>query len=71
MVADCGRVLGGLDPDGLQRAIEVQGYQTDVHGAVFHVVEHMSYHTGQILWAVKQLTLADRPLELYPQHGEE
>ena len=70
-VAECHRALEDLGDAGLESEIEVQGYPTDVRGVVFHAVEHMSYHTGQILWAVKALTLADHPLELYPQHSEE
>ena len=38
-----------LDSDTLDRELEVQGYVTDGRGVVIHVVEHMSYHTGQIV----------------------
>ena len=31
----------------------------------------MSYHTGQILAVVKQLTAGEEPFELYPQHRGE
>ncbi len=70
-VEECRGALEELEDAELARPVGAQGYSTDVLGAVFHAVEHMSYHTGQILWVVKQLTLADGPFELYPQHREE
>ncbi len=73
-VHQCIGTLDALESIDLDETIEVQGYATNLLGAVFHAVEHMSYHTGQILWAAKQV-LGDRPqghgIELYPQHGGE
>lgn len=71
VVDECRGVLAALDPEELERPVAAQGYRADVRGAVFHAVEHMSYHTGQILWVVKELTLGERPFELYPQHRKE
>ena len=62
------RALGAAD---LARPLQVQSYRTNVLGAAFHAVEHMSYHTGQILAVVKQLTGGDEPFDLYPQHRGE
>ena len=62
------RHLGAAD---LACLLQVQAYRTDVFGAAFHAVEHMSYHTGQILAATKQLTGGREPFELYPQHRGE
>lgn len=64
-------VVAGLDAAALERAHHVQGYDTDGLGVVFHVVEHMSYHTGQIVAATKQLTGPESGLEFYPQHRKE
>jgi len=32
-----------------------QAYEVTVFDAIFHVVEHFSYHTGQIVFAAKWL----------------
>jgi uncharacterized damage-inducible protein DinB len=39
----------------LQRVCKPQAYETSVFDAIFHVVEHFSYHTGQIIFAAKWL----------------
>ncbi|HKQ73316.1 MAG TPA: DinB family protein [Blastocatellia bacterium] len=39
----------------LQRVCNPQAYETSVFDAIFHVVEHFSYHTGQIIFAAKWL----------------
>jgi uncharacterized damage-inducible protein DinB len=71
VVARCAALLRRLGPADEGRALTVQGYATDVRGAVFHAVEHMGYHTGQILMLLKQALPADQPVELYPQHHGE
>jgi uncharacterized damage-inducible protein DinB len=69
VVSRCAALLRTLGPADLARPLRVQGYDTDVQGVVFHAVEHMSYHTGQILYLLKQSLPADAPrVELYPQH---
>ncbi len=40
----------------LQRICLPQGYEQTVLDAVFHVVEHFSYHTGQIILLAKWLS---------------
>lgn len=44
----------------------VQGFELSGIGAVLHAVEHLSYHTGQIAFWVKQLTAED--LGFYDHH---
>jgi uncharacterized damage-inducible protein DinB len=39
----------------LQRICMPQSYEVTVLDAIFHVVEHFSYHTGQIVFAAKWL----------------
>jgi uncharacterized damage-inducible protein DinB len=39
----------------LQRVCKPQTYEVTVFDAIFHVVEHFSYHTGQIVFAAKWL----------------
>lgn len=70
-IDDADRVLFGLieemERSGtdavLQRTVAPQGYDQTVLDAVFHVVEHYSQHTGQILMLAKWLT--GRELGLY------
>lgn len=45
--------LDALDPTRLLRGIIVQGQQETGLTILVHVVEHASYHTGQITYAVK------------------
>ena len=44
------------DDAPLQRLIAPQGVPQTVLDAVFHVVEHFSYHTGQIIFIAKQVS---------------
>lgn len=71
VVADCRRLLTEKSGEDLSEHLRVQGYETDVQGVIFHAVEHMSYHTGQILWAAKQALGAGHGIEFYPRHGGE
>jgi len=50
---DAGDVLSTLDPGTLGDVRAIQGLRTTVLDALYHVVEHFSMHTGQILWIVK------------------
>lgn len=58
-VMDAVATLDGLDPSALAEPRTIQGMETTVLGAVYHVVEHFSMHTGQILWIVKARTGED------------
>ena len=49
-------VLARLDPAALLEARRIQGLEVTALAAVFHVVEHFSMHTGQIILLTKQLT---------------
>ena len=62
------QAMGSAD---LDRGIRVQGYDTDGLGVVFHIVEHMSYHTGQIVATTKQLQGPPANIDFYPQHRGE
>jgi uncharacterized damage-inducible protein DinB len=48
-----------LSPARLTDPLTIQGYQVTVLGAIFHVVEHFSGHTAQIIFATKFLTGED------------
>ncbi|MEZ6046574.1 MAG: DinB family protein [Planctomycetaceae bacterium] len=62
------RVIEKLEPERLTQGINIQGYDTTILGAVYHVVEHFSLHTGQIVYATKLHINQD--LSLYDEHGQ-
>ena len=49
-------VIETLAPDRLGEHLTVQSYDETVLEAIYHVVEHFSGHTGQIVYATKLLT---------------
>ena len=61
--------LQSLEPDSLERACQIQTYEVTGLQAIFQVVEHFSYHTGQILFITKQLQ--DIDLGFYAELEEE
>ena len=71
VVERCRAGIVRLEPAELARRRRIQGYEVDGHRALFHAVEHMSYHTGQIVLLAKQLLPPSVELEFYPQHRDE
>jgi len=53
-VADAVRVLHRLSGVDLARLYSIQGLRVTGLNAVFHVVEHFAFHTGQIIFISKQ-----------------
>ena len=49
-------VLDALDPNALGDLRTIQGRDTTVFAAIYHVVEHFSGHTGQIILLAKSFT---------------
>lgn len=47
------QVLENLDSDALLEKRLIQGRETSVLSAVYHVVEHFAMHTGQIIFVAK------------------
>ena len=60
-------VIGGLDAGGLAARHTIQTYDVTALMAVFHVVEHFSNHTGQIVHMTK--ALQDVDVSLYDAQG--
>ena len=52
-VRDADKFLANLTVADLDREVSIQGRDTTVFAAVYHVVEHFSMHTGQILMLAK------------------
>ncbi len=55
-VEEASKVIESLTPARLTERVIIQNYEASVAEAVFHVVEHFSMHTGQILFVTKMLT---------------
>jgi len=59
VVNEVDRVLASLSTAGLLERFPVQVYSTSRLQAIYHVVEHFSYHLGQILYIYKMRTGKD------------
>ncbi len=64
---DVDAVLARLSAGSLAEPRVIQGFQVTVLEALYHVVEHFSMHTGQILYLAKQRTGKD--LGFYRKKG--
>jgi len=53
------RVIRSVPHHRLTEAVTIQGNETTVLGAIFHVVEHFSGHTYQIILMTKRATHED------------
>lgn len=62
-VTDADRVIARLREEDFEREVTIQGRDTTVFAAVYHVVEHFSMHTGQIIMLAKMYST--RPLRFY------
>lgn len=71
VVREARRLLAGLGAAELLAPKRIQGYETDGLGAVLQAVEHMSYHTGQIVFLAKALLGPAAGIDFYPQHRDE
>ena len=58
-VDDAKRVIFDAKPEQLVKIRSVQGFSFSGVGVIMHVVEHYSYHTGQIAFWVKLLKNKD------------
>jgi uncharacterized damage-inducible protein DinB len=59
VVNDAAAVIGQVTAARLSDRLVIQGYDVSVLEAIYHVVEHFSMHTGQIIFATKMLTGED------------
>jgi uncharacterized damage-inducible protein DinB len=62
-VREADAVLAALEPESLLERRVIQGKDVTVLEAIYHVVEHFSMHTGQIIFLTKLRTGQD--LEFY------
>jgi uncharacterized damage-inducible protein DinB len=66
-VTDAARVMGNLDEAALARTYSIQGFRVTGLRAVFHVAEHFSHHTGQIILLTKMLAGKDLKFTHLPE----
>jgi uncharacterized damage-inducible protein DinB len=59
VIEEATAVLRSVTNDRLAKRITVQKYDVSVMEAIYHVVEHFSMHTGQIIFATKMMTSED------------
>jgi uncharacterized damage-inducible protein DinB len=52
-------IIKSIDEGNLLRLKSIQGFTMSGIGAIVHVTEHYSHHTGQIIFWTKQLTGKD------------
>jgi uncharacterized damage-inducible protein DinB len=53
VLAQADSVMAALSGNDLERTLVIQERETTVLGAIYHVVEHFSMHTGQIVFLTK------------------
>ena len=58
-VLDVDRVLGDFDSGRLLKQYRIQGTEETALSAIFHVTEHFSMHTGQIILLTKLIKATD------------
>ena len=58
-ITDAEGVLRSVTEEHFLDRLVIQGYDVTVLEAIYHVVEHFSGHTGQIVFATKMLTGTD------------
>ncbi|HZD84965.1 MAG TPA: DUF1572 family protein [Gemmatimonadaceae bacterium] len=63
VLGEADAVLAGLSEKDLERSIVIQGRETTVLAAIYHVVEHFAMHTGQIIFLTK--TYAPNKIHFY------
>ena len=59
IVTEAVTVLDGVTAERMAERVIIQNYELTVLQAIYHVVEHFSGHTGQIIFATKMFTGAD------------
>jgi uncharacterized damage-inducible protein DinB len=66
VVSACRDVASDLPEEKLGQVFVIQGMTGTGFAVLLHAVEHMSYHTGQIIYIAKQLVGEQVEVEFYP-----
>jgi len=67
VLREADRVLARLTEKDLERSVVIQERDTNVLGAIYHVVEHFAMHTGQIVFLTK--LYAPGRIQFYEEAG--
>jgi uncharacterized damage-inducible protein DinB len=59
IVGEAAAAIGAVTPERLAERVVIQKYEVSILEAIYHVVEHFSLHTGQIIFATKMMTASD------------
>ena len=59
IVREAAAVIGAVTRERLAERVVIQKYDVSILEAIYHVVEHFSLHTGQIIFATKMMTGSD------------
>ena len=62
-IEDADQALAGVSADDLAAKRKIQAFEVTGLHAIYHAVEHLAEHTGQIIWITKRLTGED--LKIY------
>ena len=58
-LAEVDSTLQSVDPTTILDHRKIQGHDVEILEAIFHVTEHFSMHTGQIIMLTKMMTSSD------------
>jgi len=64
-IDDADRVLATVTPEDLASKRKIQAFTVTGLHAIYHAVEHLAEHTGQIIWVTKRLTGKDLKIYAY------
>src|ERR1019366_6754412 len=56
IAAEAAAAITAVTPERLAERVVIQKYDVSVLEGIYHVVEHFSLHTGQIIFATKMMT---------------
>ena len=65
-ISEAVEIISGLNEESLLAVRSVQGFALSGIGIIIHVVEHYSYHTGQIIAFTKQIK--NNQFDFYAEH---
>lgn len=64
-IADADAVLASLSEEDLLVKRKIQVFDLTLLHAIYHCIEHLAEHSGQIVWATKRMTGEDLRIYAY------
>lgn len=64
---EAAQLIRALDPPALAQEHTIQGFQVTGQAAALHVLEHFSWHLGQVVWIAKARSGRDHGLAFYDE----